>query len=201
VWSGDHAEVVPEARPWLPRLAEALAAVQEKVRMPGIIAENKGVTGSLHYRAVADPDRARAEILDALATAVSIGGLRVEEGRRVFNLLPPLTITKGSAVRWLAHERQLEAIVYLGDDLTDAHAFTELARLRDQGEAATLSIAVVGPETPARVRQEADASVPSVACVASLLQAAARRLSEQAGPRGTMEERGVPSERRQQYGH
>jgi trehalose 6-phosphate phosphatase len=115
----------------------------------------------------------------------------------VLNLLPPLTVTKGSAVRALAREHQLEAIVYLGDDLTDAHAFSELARLRERGEANTLSIGVVGPETPPRVRQLADASVPSVACVASLLCTVATRLT---GASGTMGE-GVPTERREQHGH
>ena len=200
VWAGDHAEVVPEARPWVPRLAAALAAVQQRVQRPGILAENKGVTGSLHYRSADDPDAARAELLEALASAVPVSGLRVEEGRRVLNLLPPLTVTKGSAVRWLAREHQLQAVVYLGDDLTDAHAFSELARLRDRGEAATLSIGVVGPETPLRVRQLADASVPSVACVASLLCAVAARLTDRLGPRGTMGA-GVPTERREPYGH
>jgi trehalose 6-phosphate phosphatase len=199
VWTGDHAEVVPEARPWVPRLASALAAVQAKVQRPGIIAENKGVTGSLHYRTADDQDAARTELLEALASAVPTSGLRVEEGRRVLNLLPPLTVTKGSAVRWLAREYRLQAIVYLGDDLTDAHAFSELARLRDRGEASTLSIGVVGPDTPPRVRQLADATVPSVDCVARLLCSAATRLTEGAGARGTMSE-GVPTERRQQHG-
>jgi trehalose 6-phosphate phosphatase len=197
VWTTDHAEVVAEARPWVPRLAAALAAVEQRVARPGILAENKGVTGSLHYRTADDPDAARAELLEALATAVPISGLRVEEGRRVLNLLPPLTVTKGSAVRALAREHQLEAIVYLGDDLTDAHAFSELARLRERGQATTLSIGVVGPETPPRVRQLADASVPSVACVASLLCTVATRLTSASG---TMAE-GPPIERREQHGH
>jgi trehalose 6-phosphate phosphatase len=199
--SGERAEVVPEARPWVPRLASALAAVEARIQTPGVIVENKGVTGSLHYRGAPDPEAARAEILQALASALPTSGLRLEEGRQVVNLLPPLTVTKGSAVRWLAREHQLGAVVYLGDDITDAHAFRELANLRERGQAQALSIGVVGPETPLRVRQLADAAVPSVAAVAQLLTEVADRLTDGQPARASMGKGGAPTERREQHGH
>jgi trehalose 6-phosphate phosphatase len=102
--------------------------------------------------------------------------LRLEEGRRVLNLLPPLTVTKGSAVSWLAQEHDLERLVYLGDDVTDAHAFKALGVLRGTGKVRTLSIGVIGPETPPGVHQLADASVPSVDAVAQLLWAVTGQL-------------------------
>ena len=77
----------------------------------------------------------------------------------VLNLLPPLTVSKGSAVNWLVRQHQLEGLVYFGDDVTDAHAFRALRMLRDNNQAETLSIGVVGRETPASVRQLADLSV------------------------------------------
>jgi trehalose 6-phosphate phosphatase len=135
----------------------------------GVILENKGATASIHYRLAPDPDRARRELLDMLGPRAASDGFKVEEGRRVINLLPPLAVTKGSAVTWLVREHRLDGIVYLGDDVTDTHAFRALDVLRRSNGVRTLSIGVVGPETPASVRQHADASVPTVGAVVELL--------------------------------
>jgi trehalose 6-phosphate phosphatase len=175
-FSARGAEVVPEARPWVPRLARVLADVQQRIHTDGIVVENKGVTASLHYRLAVDPEQARRELLEILAHRALTSGLRFEEGRRVLNLLPPLTVTKGSAVSWLAREHALDRIVYLGDDVTDAHAFKALGVMRVSSEVKTLSIGVVGPETPPGVRQLADAHLPSVEAVANLLWAVSDRL-------------------------
>jgi trehalose 6-phosphate phosphatase len=185
-FSARGAEVVPEARPWVPRLARVLADVQERIHTDGIVVENKGVTASLHYRLAEDPDGARRELLEILAQSALTSGLRLEEGRRVLNLLPPLTVTKGSAVSWLAHEHGLDRLVYLGDDVTDVHAFKALTVIRARGEARTLSIGVVGPETPPGLRHLADAEVPTAEAVADLLWAVSEHLSAQAtGKRGS----------------
>ncbi|MBV9329005.1 MAG: trehalose-phosphatase [Chloroflexi bacterium] len=168
-----RAETLPEARPWVPRLAAALGQVATHLPTDlreGVIVENKGATASLHYRLAPDPDQTRRVLLELLTRWAVSAGFRVEEGRRVFNLLPPLAVTKGTAVTWLVRERHLEGIVFFGDDLTDAHAFRALSELRQAGQARTLSIAVVGPETPHTVRQLADACVPTASAVAELLR-------------------------------
>jgi trehalose 6-phosphate phosphatase len=162
-------QIVPEARPWVPRVAAVLDDVLRQVQLPGVLVENKGATGSLHYRMAADPDHARTELLAILARRAVTSGLRIEEGRMVINLLPPLMVTKGSVVTWLVRENKLERVVYLGDDVTDAYAFRALAALRHTETVQTLSIGVVGDETPASVRQFADATLPSVDAVADLL--------------------------------
>jgi trehalose 6-phosphate phosphatase len=176
LWNVRGAEVLPEARPWVPRLASVLEDVRQRVRTSGIAIENKGVTASLHYRLAEEPDQARRELLEILAQCALTSGLRLEEGRRVLNLLPPLTVTKGSAVSWLAEEHKLDRLVYLGDDVTDAHAFKALNVLRTTGGIETLCIGVVGPETPLGVRQLANANVTSVEAVAELLWAVSDRL-------------------------
>jgi len=185
-------EVTPEARPWVPRLAHVVEQIERQVTTPGVKVENKGVTASLHYRTTAEPDKARRELLEILAKSALTSGLRLEEGRMVLNLLPPLTVTKGSAVSWLAKAHQLDALVYLGDDVTDAHAFRALKNMRETSQMRTLSIGVVGPETPLHVRQLADLAVASVQEVADLLCAIANAL--RAG--GTMDS-GVATVRRE----
>jgi len=172
IFTHGHAEIVPEARPWVPRLAAVLAEVQDKLApgmRTGVIFENKGATGSIHYRLAPDPDHARQELLQILARCTATSGIRVEEGIRVINLLPPLMVNKGSAVSWMVKEHALDRVAYLGDDMTDTHALRALHSLRQSAGLKTLGIGVVGPETPAIIRQLADASVPSVATVAELL--------------------------------
>jgi trehalose 6-phosphate phosphatase len=172
IFTHGQAEIVAEARPWIPRLAAVLKEVTERLDpalKDGVIVENKGATASLHYRLTPDPNVARRELLQILATCTATSGIRVEEGRRVINLLPPLMVSKGSAVTWMVKEHALDRVAYLGDDITDAHAFRALDVLRQAGSIRTLSIGVVGPETPPSVRQLSDASVPSVTAVAQLL--------------------------------
>jgi trehalose 6-phosphate phosphatase len=176
LWTERGPEIAPEVRPWVPRLAAVLDDVRRQLPQPGILIEHKGATASLHYRLAPDPDRARGQLLEILAHSARISGLRLEEGRMVLNLLPPLMVSKGSAVTWLVRKYELDRLVYLGDDVTDAHAFRALGALRDGGQAQTLSIGVVGRETPPSVRQLADKCVPSAAAVAKLLYAVVERL-------------------------
>jgi trehalose 6-phosphate phosphatase len=169
MWGPDGPMVPPEARPWIPRLAHVLDEVQRRLQHTGIRIENKGVTASLHYRTADEPEQARRELLEILAQSALTSGLRLEEGRMVLNLLPPLTVSKGSAVNWLVRQHQLKTLVYLGDDVTDAHAFRALKVLAEHADMHTLSIGVVGPETPFHVRQLADQTIQSVDAVADVL--------------------------------
>ena len=86
------------------------------------------------------PTRARHELLgDPGRRARSPVGLRIEEGRMVINLLPPLTASRRARPSaGSSREHQLERLVYLGDDVTDAHAFSALQVLRQSGEVRTL---------------------------------------------------------------
>lgn len=181
VWSPDGPVVPPEAKPWVPRVANVIADITRQVHRPGVTIENKGVTASLHYRLADNPDQARRELLEAIAHSAFTSGLRLEEGRMVLNLLPPLTVTKGSAVASLARAHQLNSVVYFGDDVTDAHAFRALKGLRETSHIDTLSVGVVGPETPLNVRQLADVHVPSVDAVADVMCEVVMGLREAGG--------------------
>jgi len=168
VYTHGRAEVAAEAKPWVPRIAAVLDQVARQA-MTGVIIEDKGVTASIHYRLTPQPDAAREHLLHLLAGTAQTNGIRVEEGRRVINLLPPLMVTKGTAVTWLVTEHKLSGVVFLGDDITDVHAFQALQSLRQKGKVNALRIGVVGPETAPSVKQLADAAVPSAAAVAQLL--------------------------------
>ena len=180
----DGPRYVPDVLPWLPRIDRALDTIDHAVPVDGVIVERKGASGSVHYRLAKDHQQTRVAILEALARATEVlaqegvaSGLRIEEGRMVINVLPPLTVNKGSAVTWLMREHGLERIVYVGDDLTDAHAFRALRDLRARHEALTLSIGVVGTETPESIRNLADACVPTPETVSDVLGRVLGRLN------------------------
>jgi trehalose 6-phosphate phosphatase len=93
----------------------------------------------------------------------------------IFELRPQLAVNKGTAIRDLAADFGLRGIVFFGDDVTDVDAFRALRELREAGEAATLRVGVLGPETATIVRDESDLEVQGVsACAATLLALAAR---------------------------
>lgn len=177
----------PVAEASRPAIAAALADIQEGVHAAGdapwLIVENKGVTGTVHYRLAEDHEAAEA-LLNPLATvAAEQHGLRVVPGRMILELRPALAVNKGTAIRDLVTDLGLRGIVFFGDDVTDVDGFVALRALRDEGAAATLSVGVLAAETPEVVAQNVDASLFGVpACAATLLEIA-RRLSTSPLPR------------------
>ncbi|HEY0607409.1 MAG TPA: trehalose-phosphatase, partial [Herpetosiphonaceae bacterium] len=166
---GDRVEPVAEATAYTAAIDAVLHAVQERVVLPGVLFENKGVTAAIHYRLAEQPDQAERLLGEILQELVALHGLLLTPGRMVWELRPPLMIDKGTVARRLVEEFALRSVIFLGDDHTDADAFRVLRELRDQSICATLSIGVAGAETPAVVRELADVLVAGVAGVERLL--------------------------------
>jgi trehalose 6-phosphate phosphatase len=148
VYVGNHGlELDDEAVEWRGRLQTFL----EDVGWPAT--ENKGLTAGLHYRNSEDEDAARAALEDVKARAER-AGLVARFGRKVLELLPPLDVHKGTAVRKLLYERNLRRALYAGDDTTDLDAFRAL-----DGLDVSVRIAVVSDEGPTELRDAADLTV------------------------------------------
>ena len=171
----------PVAAAAQPAIAAALAEIESAARaaadVPWLLIENKGVTGTIHYRLA--PDQiAAAALLEPLARAAADRhGLRLTLGRMIFEVRPALAVNKGTAIRELAQDLGLRGIVFFGDDVTDVDAFRALRELREAGEAATLRVGVLGPDTSPAVLAEIDISVVGVAACAATLIALAARLA------------------------
>lgn len=165
VWRDGVAEPIAEARPYAAAVGAVLRVAQEQLTLPGILVEHKGVTGSIHYRQAADPAAAEAAIAAVLQSLANAHGLRLTQGRMVWELRPPLEVNKGTAVRRLVSQYKLKSVIFLGDDRTDADAFTVLRELRQRGECVTISVGVLAPETPSIVRELADVLVEGVSGV------------------------------------
>jgi trehalose 6-phosphate phosphatase len=116
--------------------AELLGKVTDRLHeevdsVPGALVEPKRSSVALHYRLVAEPERARiAAVVDALL-AEHPDELKVTPGKMVYEIQPKLDWDKGKAVLYLLAALGLDGNdvvpIYLGDDITDEHAFEALA--------------------------------------------------------------------------
>jgi trehalose-phosphatase len=143
---------------------------------PGAFVENKGWTLSFHYRLV-DPARASAVVDRALAVGERLG-LSAVKGRKVLDLRPPLTVTKGTSARDFASRlgalEESGSLIYAGDDRTDEDAFQEL---RSAAPRAVTVRVVPSDEDPRETLAELE--VPSTDAMRELLQwLAARRAAD-----------------------
>ena len=126
--------------------------------------ELKSASAAFHYRTAPDPDLARAELEDVAAAALE-QGLKTRWGRMVLEVLPPVEVTKGTAVRALLGESGLRRALYAGDDTTDLNGFDAL-----DGLEVAVRVAVASPEGPSELATRADLVVASPAAFLELLR-------------------------------
>jgi len=110
-------------RPELRAATERLRA--EFAEVEGAEIEDKGITVSVHYRRVNDPEAVEL-VRQAAVREGERSGLRVTHGRRIVELRPPVDWHKGRAVDFLIDALQAEGPLYpvfIGDDVTDEDAF------------------------------------------------------------------------------
>jgi trehalose 6-phosphate phosphatase len=148
VYVGNHGlELDDGAAEWGERLQRFLA----EVAWPAT--ENKQLTASLHYRGSQDETAAHGVLEDVKARAEREGFV-ARFGRKVLEVLPPLNVHKGTAVRQLLAERSLRRALYAGDDTTDLDGFRAL-----DGLDVSVRIAVASEEGPGELREAADLTV------------------------------------------
>lgn len=158
IYAGEHGlELEPEAERWASRIHGFAAEV------PWTAVEVKPLSVAFHYRNEPDADAARLT-LEPVAAAALDAGLKPRWGRMVLEVLPPLEVSKGTAVRRLLEESGLRRALYAGDDTTDLDGFTAL-----DGLEAAVRVAVVSAEGPAELGERADLLVGSTDAFAELL--------------------------------
>jgi trehalose 6-phosphate phosphatase len=159
VYVGNHGlELSGEAETWGQKLQGFVAEIDWPAT------EDKGLTASLHYRGRPDEAAARSALEDVKRRAERAGFV-ARFGRRVLELLPPLDVDKGTAVRQLLGERSLTRALYAGDDTTDLNGFQALGGLE-----LSVRIAVASAEGPAELLKAADIIVSSPAELLGLLR-------------------------------
>jgi trehalose 6-phosphate phosphatase len=168
----DALRVLPAARRYVADVDRAVEQVEAglRARFPEIMVERKGVTASIHYRNAADRAAAEAGILAALAEAAAGTELRVTRGKMVVELRPPIHADKGTTIEGMVREVGLAGAVFLGDDRTDIDGFRALRRLTAGGICAGASVAVLQPEAPLDLAEQADSALAGIAQVPALLR-------------------------------
>lgn len=99
-------------------LAEAVAATT-----PGAWVEEKARSVGFHYRNVAEPDEAVAELRHRVK---ELDGVRTIEGKSIIELTDS-HLDKGSALLELKSSLRADRVLFMGDDVTDETAFAVLA--------------------------------------------------------------------------
>jgi trehalose 6-phosphate phosphatase len=125
-------QIDQEAEKWLGQVHTASLQLRELLAAsPGIRVEEKSVSVAVHWRQAPDHAAAAEEVRRATARIADNLGLRLEPGKLVEELRPPIDVDKGSAVAaLLAEHGELSAFAYAGDDLGDIPA---LRAARDAG--------------------------------------------------------------------
>lgn len=117
--------------------------------IPGIELEDKELSVTLHYRRmIPEWIPLLNETLDSLPLPAE---LRRHEGKMVFEFRPAVEWNKGCAIRQIAAHLKIphEAVIFLGDDVTDEDAFRELG-------AESTTVHVGSPFVPSLARLNAE---------------------------------------------
>ena len=163
-WQGGNLST-SEAPPALDRLRGALPSALEGADSR-VWLEDKRLSLVVHARLAPDSAAELAALRPALESLAADAGMDVYPGHDVLELRLPGP-DKGAALRRLTEPGVLT--LYLGDDLGDLPAFTEIGRLRAEGETA-YGIGVRSSGVVA-VAEAADVMVDSPADVVGLLEA------------------------------
>lgn len=171
-WVGGRPVPRDEAMRWQPALDEARDRLALALAgHPGVLLEDKGLAVALHWRNAEDRSAAERFVTEVVADVAGDTGLAQEPGKFVAELRPPLDWDKGTTVDALVTEHGLSTVVYVGDDRGDVPAF---AAARAAGGRAL--VVEHGTETPAEVRDAADAVLDGADGVADWLASLAAAL-------------------------
>jgi trehalose 6-phosphate phosphatase len=133
IWSPSGGSIQREEGAGFGDLLEEVKTRLRKETRPidGALVEPKSVSVAVHYRLVSEEERPKVkEIVDAVL-AERPDELKVTPGKMVYEIQPKIDWDKGMAVLYLLEALDLDGDdvvpMYLGDDITDEHAFEALA--------------------------------------------------------------------------
>ncbi len=157
--------MAPEAQEWLGTARDAGDQLMKHfANWPGVRIEEKAVSVAAHWRQADDQAAASAEIRLVTADIAATTGLRVDFGKLVAELRPPIDVDKGSAVADLLAQEKPKVIAYAGDDLGDIPALEKVHDARGY-----VLVVDHGDETDPRLLKLADESFHGTEAFASWL--------------------------------
>jgi trehalose 6-phosphate phosphatase len=172
--------LLPEAQPYAEPGAQLFELLEQHLAdFPGVLLQPKSIGGSIFYGQAAEPEKTRARLLTLLEEPARRLGMRIDETRLIIEILAPLAIDKGVALRRYVQQHGLQAVCFAGDDRNDLAAVLEIERLRQEGLAAC-SIVVQHANTPPALLEHGDVVVDDIAGMAAQLHEMVEILEKQA---------------------
>ena len=163
------------AAPYEEDVERALEAVKQQCGRIDAIIEEKACSFAVHYRNSADPQAVEQMALQAIEQQDDCR-VRVLTGKAHINVLPPVTLNKGTAVRSLVESHKLGWALLAGDDVTDIDAFREARELASSSDFRCTNVAVLGEDCPPGLLELADYKLDSVGEMEGFLCWWAKRL-------------------------
>ncbi|MDG4767850.1 trehalose-phosphatase [Solwaraspora sp. WMMD406] len=161
----------PAALPWVPAMEELASKAQAELPA-GTLVEFKRLSVALHYRTA--PDLAGEVESWGQAEAERLG-LRVQGGRMVLELKPPVDRDKGMVIGEAVHSAS--CAWYFGDDVSDIKAFAALrAHESANPDFFGVCVAVANAETGHEVSAAADLTIDSPEALGDFLTSAVHAL-------------------------
>ncbi len=154
----------PEIEKYLPQIQKTGQKLKndDLSNINGLIFEDKGICYSIHYRLSNPSENVREKIINTINSDPECRKLKISEGRQLVELKPPVSCDKGTILNNIIEEYNLQKIIYLGDDITDADAFNKLKELENDGKIKGASILVLSNEIPSDVKKDSDFFVNNV---------------------------------------
>lgn len=177
--SSHPVQIVPEALQYREPGTLLLDLVERELGpiLPGLLVERKSVGGAIHYRLVADAEHPQERVMGLLEEPARRVGMRLQEGKRMVEVLAPIKVNKGQASRRFVEHFALRGVAFAGDDRTDLDGVQEMIQLRQEGLTAC-SIAVQHADTLPALLERADVIVQEVAGMAQLLEQIVQNLEQ-----------------------
>lgn len=148
---------------YIPLIKELAGKIKAKLKDKDcILFQDKGLSFTVHYRLCDDDEEIRETALDIIYKLEISKQLKIAEGRKVIEIRPPIGHDKGTIIEKLILENNIKKIVYVGDDITDADAFSKLNELNRLNKVRCVNIVVSSRETPNFVKQNANFYVNNV---------------------------------------
>ncbi len=139
IWSPEGGEIQHEQGT---SFGDLLGEVEDRLRegstaVEGSLVEPKSASVAIHYRLASEEERPKIkELVDGLLEEHP-GELKVTPGKMVYEVQPNIDWDKGRAVLYLLRALELDrddvVPLYLGDDVTDEHAFGALSETSPPG--------------------------------------------------------------------
>jgi trehalose 6-phosphate phosphatase len=164
-WDSER-QIDPDAKNWLNQVRTASQLLNGRLAGDqGIRVEEKSVSVAVHWRQAPDHAAAARRVHEVTAQVAAETGLRLEPGKLVEELRPPVAMDKGSAIARLMSAREnLTLFAYAGDDLGDVPA---LKAAKESGGYAL--VVDHGHETDPRLLELADETFPGTEAFAAWL--------------------------------